>query len=101
MCRKLRKSKVEVIFGGFVEDFLCQGGGSFGCGGAGSPEDDVELGWVRWGKEVGGFGEALVEIKSGAVTGFETLGEGATGGVGEELLSRPEGHGGGAGAGAF
>ena len=42
-----------------------------------------------------------MEFEGGVVTGFEALGEGAAGGVRQELLGGPEGDGGGSGAGAL
>ena len=100
-CRKFGESKVEIIFGGFVEDRLRKRRGSLWCRGVDSPEDDVELRRVGRGEEVRRFGEAVVEFEGGGVAGFEALGESSARDVGEKLLGRPESYGGGTGAGAF
>ena len=92
---------MEVAFGGFVEDSLGEGGRSFGCRGSDGPEEDVELRRECWDEEVGGFAKALVEFEGGGVAGFESLREGAAGGVGEQLLRGPEGDGRGSGTGTL
>ncbi len=92
---------MEIDFGSFVEDGLRQGRGSFGSGGVGSPEDDVELRLARWGEELGAFGEAAVEFMCCGMAVLKPLGEYAAKGIGEKLLGRPESYGGGPGAGAL
>ena len=74
---------MEVAFGGFVEDGLGEGRGSFGSGSADGPEDNVELRRGDRGYEAGRFGEAAMKFDGGGVAGFEALREGSAGDVRE------------------
>jgi hypothetical protein len=91
--RKFGESKMEISFGGFVEDGLREVGGGFGGSGIDGPEDDIELRRRERSEEMRGGGEETMEFEGGGVAGLQVLRKLTTGGVRQKLLGGPKGDG--------